>query len=192
MPSQKNTKSSRVIVQDYINYRLNAGGQVRYVGSSQNTEDLGPEEKAMRSLGDKVVERFHRADISTLLGRVPVTRDNAYLTFRTAADELFEDGHTSWGRIVILVAFAGHLALYYRARGLENIENDVLDWASVYINTHLAVWIYQHGGWRGLAETTQRRDRDNKQKIFKLVMCGFVGGVLGAALIQGILFCKSW
>jgi len=80
-------------------------------------------------------------------GEIFITPNNAQATFLTSLQSLFSDGIVNWGRIVALLAFSGSLAAQCIEKEMPFLVNQVVDWTTAYISTHLASWINENGGW---------------------------------------------
>jgi len=67
--------------------------------------------------------------------------------FLASLQSLFSDGVINWGRVVALLAFSGSLAAQCVEKEMPFLVNQVIDWTTAYISTHLASWIHDNGGW---------------------------------------------
>ncbi|XP_014672178.1 PREDICTED: induced myeloid leukemia cell differentiation protein Mcl-1 homolog [Priapulus caudatus] len=66
------------------------------------------------------------------------------------AREVFKDGTINWGRVAALYAFAGKMARYCKANGIET--DTLVDSLAAYTSTDLKDWICENGGWNGFVE----------------------------------------
>jgi len=80
-------------------------------------------------------------------GEIFVTPSDAQMSFLASVRSLFSDGVVNWGRIVALLSFSGSLAAYCIEKEMPFLVNQVIDWTTAYINTNLASWIHDNGGW---------------------------------------------
>lgn len=71
---------------------------------------------------------------------------NAFSTFVSVADEIFEDGTINWGRIVAVYTFASRLAAHCKKHNPESEERIAL-YAGKYVASKLGKWILDNGGW---------------------------------------------
>ena len=75
-----------------------------------------------------------------------ITPHNAQITFITIVNELFSDG-IKWGRVVALLAFSGALSVQCVEKEMPLLVDQVAEWTVSYIDTQLASWIQENGGW---------------------------------------------
>ena len=71
--------------------------------------------------------------------------------FLEVAQNLFEDGLISWGRIAIIFHFAHRIILKLSIdEPLSLVVIKVTEWIALVINKHCAQWIIEQGGWHTL------------------------------------------
>lgn len=141
-----NPASTRYLVADYLNFRLQKENFVwrgcpRLETSSNNAQTR----TALRNLGDDF-ERRYSAEFDNMVEQLNITPDMAYPTFMAVAQELFSDG-INWGRIVALIAFGGAIAVECVTKEMDHLIDSIYDWVSTYITNNLEQWITSHGGW---------------------------------------------
>lgn len=134
---------TRVIVADYIAFRL------RKVNMTWNECPALPEpgsvQRTMQVLGEAFEERYTEV-YQGMTNQLHLAPNTAHGSFTTIVNELFRDG-IGWGRIVALVAFGGALAVQCIQKEMPGLVNEVVDWVSEYIDSHLMSWIQEQGGW---------------------------------------------
>lgn len=139
-----NQDSSRYLVVDYINHRLQRSGF-----QWPNCPPLGSQptriHSAMRTLGTEFEDRY-AAEFEDMANQLHITPDTAYPTFRAIVEELYRDG-VNWGRVVALFAFGGALATKACKQHMPQLIDSIVEWVSTYINHNLDRWISSQGGW---------------------------------------------
>lgn len=143
--TEMNPLSTRYLVADFINYRLQRHGH-----SWINCPPLEPQptnvHRILRTLGDEFEERF-RTQFDDMVNQLCITPDTAYPTFHNVVQELFNDGVINWGRIVALFGFGGALAVQCMDNSMPQLVDSIVDWVSTYLNSNLQTWISSNGSW---------------------------------------------
>ncbi|XP_046856942.1 bcl-2-related protein A1-like isoform X2 [Xenia sp. Carnegie-2017] len=67
--------------------------------------------------------------------------------FMAVSENIFNDGHINWGRIISLLAFGVKVSQYFRARRIENIDDVVVELTTHFLVKELGPWIRVNGGW---------------------------------------------
>lgn len=127
------TRQSELLAKDFITYRL---------GKNPNPANTVAE--TLRKLADKIEEQYP-ALLNHLCHKLNLSRTTAYATFVEIASEVFADG-INWGRIVVLYAFGGRLAVYCEHHNMKDLVDLVVSWVAKYVGG-LSDWIDNEGGW---------------------------------------------
>lgn len=135
--------NTKLLVQDYTKYRLEMKG-LHWVGAPALPEP-SPAQMTMRTLGVEFEERYTEV-FQDMSNQIHVTPNTAHPTFTAIVNELFSDG-IKWGRIVALFSFGGSLAVHCIEKEMPLLVDQIVDWVTQYVDTNLASWITQHGGW---------------------------------------------
>ncbi|XP_031558098.1 bcl-2-like protein 1 [Actinia tenebrosa] len=160
-------KQSELLAKDIIAYRL-----------GKNHKPPNTVAETLRKLADKIEEQYP-ALLNHLCHKLNFSRSTAYTTFVEIAGEVFADG-VNWGRIVVLYAFGGRLAVYCEQHNMKDLVDLVTDWIAKYV-AGLSEWIYNDGGWEGLNK--QFRDKTNDSSWWKGVFITTLGIGTLAALV---------
>ena len=80
-------------------------------------------------------------------GEIFITPTDAQMSFLAALQSLFSDGVVNWGRVVAALTFSGSVAAQCVEKEMPFLVSQVIDWTTAYINTNLASWIHDNGGW---------------------------------------------
>ena len=100
----------------------------------------------MRSLVEDTLK--DRATMMSQLVRTLDVRDREQLQLvRNIANNMFDDEHVNWSRIVTLHAFCGCLAKYCEQRNVPDCADDVANVLADFVVNRLGLWIVTHGGW---------------------------------------------
>lgn len=135
--------SSKSIVNDYINYRVEKSGHT-WEGCPALDEPCKVH-FTMRTLGDEFEERYHDR-FDDMCDQLHVTPNTAYPTFLAVINELFVDG-VKWGRIVALFSFGGALAVRAIENDMPELVDNIVEWVTKYLDNNLSQWIANHDGW---------------------------------------------
>lgn len=101
--------------------------------------------KTMRRTVKEMSDR-HNIAFKSMVQKLNVNDTNAFSTFVSVADEIFEDGTINWGRIVAVYTFASRLAAHCKKHNPESEERIAL-YAGKYVASKLGKWILDNGGW---------------------------------------------
>ena len=93
-------------------------------------------------------ERRYEEVFHQTCNQLHVTPSTARQTFHLVVNDIFQDG-INWGRIVALFAFGGTLATQCVEKEMPLLVDQLIEWMTVYTDTHLMSWILQNGGWVG-------------------------------------------
>jgi BCL2-like 1 (apoptosis regulator Bcl-X) len=126
-------KQSEMLAKDFIAYRL-----------GKNPKPPNTVAETLRKLADKIEEQYP-ALLNHLCHKLNLSRSTAYTTFVEIAGEVFADG-INWGRIVVLYAFGGRLAVYCEQHNMKDLVDLVTEWIAKYVGG-LSEWIDSDGGW---------------------------------------------
>jgi len=120
---------------------------VHYVVGTQHGK---PPSKHAETLQRTTEEMYHRHEIlfNSMIQKLDVESDNANVTFKNVADEMFADGKYNWGRIVSVYAFGAYLADHcYKYEQDETVVRRIASAVGNYVANYLSKWIYANGGW---------------------------------------------
>lgn len=101
--------------------------------------------KTMRRTVKEMSDR-HNIAFKSMVQKLNVNDTNAFSTFVSVADEIFEDGTINWGRIVAVYTFASRLAAHCKKHSPDSEERIAL-YAGKYVASKLGKWIHDNGGW---------------------------------------------
>lgn len=112
-----------------------------------------PVDRYCKTMRRTVRELSDRHDIAFkgMVNKLNVDDSNAFPTFVSVVDEIFEDGQINWGRIVAVYTFASRLALHCRSRTPDCDERIAL-YAGKYVASKLGRWILDNNGWDAFAD----------------------------------------
>ena len=134
---------TKLLVCDYVKYRLNKQGYEWSCCPPLNQPTKI--NKTMRILGDEFEQRYTGV-FQEMCNQLHITPGTAYPTFIGIVNELFSDG-VKWGRVVALFSFGGALAVQCVEKEMPHLVENIVDWLTQYIDTHLGTWINDHNGW---------------------------------------------
>ncbi|KAI8777381.1 bcl-2-related protein A1-like [Biomphalaria glabrata] len=146
-----------------------------------------------KTLRRTVKELSDRHDLvfKGMVNRLKLDENNAFQTFVIVADEIFEDGHVNWGRIVAVYTFAARVAKYYSDTvskcEIDKVSDPMVKTKSQqkkialfvgkYVANKLGKWILDHGGWDAFVEYFPDQG-EFEEKMWKGVLFTAIG--LGA------------
>lgn len=142
---EHNTPSSRLIVADYINYRLERHGFVWENHPPLETRTSSVQE-TLRKLCIDFEERF-RPQFSDMIDQLQLTPNTVYQSFHQIIQEVFSEGDVNWGRVLVLFGFGGVMAVDCVDNNMPQFVDSIVDWVSTYLDNQLSQWISSHGGW---------------------------------------------
>ena len=117
------------------------------------TKNRKPPSKHAETLQRTTEEMYRRHEIlfKSMAEKLDVAKDNAYVTFKNVADEIFADGKYNWGRIVSVYAFGACLAVHcYNSSTSgkdESVVRTIASFVGKYVANCLSGWIHANGGW---------------------------------------------
>lgn len=108
--------------------------------------------KFCKTMRRTVKELSNRHDIAFkgMVNKLNLDNNNAFETFVSVADEIFDDGHVNWGRIVAVYAFASRLAA--KDKDKADFSKNIALYVGKYVANKLGKWILDQGGWEAFAE----------------------------------------
>jgi hypothetical protein len=111
-------------------------------------EDKKPSNKYCKTMRRTVRELSNRHDIAFkgMVNKLKITETNAFPTFVSVVDEIFEDGQINWGRIVAVYTFAARLAQHCK-ESCPDCDERISLYAGKYVANKLGRWILDNGGW---------------------------------------------
>lgn len=101
--------------------------------------------EALRLSANEFEFRYQRA-FSDLSSQLHITPATAYQSFESVMNEVFRDG-VNWGRVVGLFAFGGALCVECVEKEMSPLVGHIVDWMTVYLDSHIQPWIQTQGGW---------------------------------------------
>lgn len=84
-----------------------------------------------------------------------LSQTNTKRKFNTVMVNLFQEDIT-WGNIITLVTFTGHIATYCARYNMDEQSMEVLNEADMYLHERLLPWILEQGGWVSVFTRTSR------------------------------------
>jgi len=183
---------TRLMAYDYIDYRIRQSG----FEWPNRPAELIPDPPVkimslMRSVCDSFNDRY-----SEILGndtelfsslRLSSSEDLAR-TFAGVCDILFRpDGETAevtWGRILVLFAFGGSLAVECANQQLPHQIDEVANLLITYVQANFSDWIISKGGWVTYLQLHEDRSSSATRALSGFgAICGAVGVVALAAVL---------
>jgi hypothetical protein len=166
----------------YITQQLRKYGYKRAAGSisanMQPPSDLSY--KLMQKISNQLAEE-KKEQLDEVCFDLQLNRSNLQDTFEALSGELFHD-RIIWGRIVTFIAFTGALAVYCAENNLEDQVQCITEWAGSFIQTNLATWMANNGGWPAFVK------HFTDQEINTFIPTFLIGMGLTALTITGGLF----
>lgn len=138
-----NDISTRELVTDYLKFRL--AKQNLPWNTCPDLPTPGKVQRTMQILGDEFEQRYNEV-FQEMCNQLHITPNTARVTFVAVVNELFSDG-VKWGRVVALFAFGGCLAVQCVEKEMPPVVDQIVEWVSNYVDTHLMSWIQEQGGW---------------------------------------------
>ena len=134
-------------------------------------EDRKPPNRYCKTMRRTVRELSDRHDIAFkgMVQKLNVNDTNAFPTFVSVVDEIFEDGQINWGRIVAVYTFAARLAVHCRKQSPDCDERIAL-YAGKYVASKLGKWILDNGGWVRIELIYQSLEQRAKIRLPELRM----------------------
>lgn len=119
-----------------------------------------PPNKYCKTLRRTVKELSDRHDLvfKAMVNRLKTDEKNAFQTFVTVADEIFDDGQINWGRTVAVYTFAARLAQHNqntiinasiqdKSKKSHTHSEKIALFLGKYVASKLGQWILDQGGW---------------------------------------------
>ncbi|XP_030043166.1 induced myeloid leukemia cell differentiation protein Mcl-1 [Microcaecilia unicolor] len=135
--------------------------------------------ETLRRVGDGVMDK-HKLAFQGMLRKLDIKRQEDLKCITTVAHNVFSDGVTNWGRIIMLICFGALVAKHLKTIQLENsisiLAQTITDFLMVYNRT----WIVQHNGWDGCIEFFHVEDVEGGIRNVLMAFAGVAG--LGAGL----------
>ncbi|XP_022334499.2 anti-apoptotic protein NR13-like [Crassostrea virginica] len=128
--------------------------------------------KTMRRTVKEMSDR-HNIAFKSMVQKLNVNDTNAFSTFVSVADEIFEDGTINWGRIVAVYTFASRLAAHCKKHSPDSEERIAL-YAGKYVASKLGKWIHDNGGWDAFSDYFPEQGA-TEDKLWKGLMFTAVG-----------------
>lgn len=124
------------------------------------TDDKKPPNKYCKTMRRTVRELSNRHDIAFkgMVNKLKISETNAFPTFVSVVDEIFEDGKINWGRIVAVYTFAARLSQHCKDSCPDSDERISL-YAGKYVASKLGRWILDNGGWVRIKLLFYRREK---------------------------------
>ena len=111
----------------------------------RHTKNIRKEVEILLRLSGEIDDKYG-VILNNMCNRLDVNSENAYFKFSTVAEEIL-NGDESWGRIIILYAFAAKLAEQCKQSDNEQMVEKIISWLSCFI-ARKASWIRDSGrGW---------------------------------------------
>lgn len=122
------------------------------ISTFEEDDDKKPQNRYCKTMRRTVKEMSDRHNIAfkSMVQKLNVNDTNAFSTFVSVADEIFEDGTINWGRIVAVYTFASRLAVHCQKHSPDSEERIAL-YAGKYVASKLGRWILDNGGWVGVS-----------------------------------------
>jgi hypothetical protein len=160
--------------------------------------------RLVRCILDRHEVLFHAMIVR--LGNLDSTR--GYSTFAAVCDQVFKGGTVSWGRIIVLYAFAVHLCKRLLEQSPESSDyvskspqketssldkmmlknglclslKDIVEYMGTYVAEKVAPWLKQNGGWKSI-ESAFPPDDELDRIVWKRLLITAIGlGIATAAI----------
>lgn len=143
-PPQDSKKLAREIGKDIAFYMVMIKNNIKPVDAPNKYAVV------MRNMVDELNER-HEEVFMTLVGDLDLDKSSGFQALFNNADALFSEGANNWGRIVVLYAYGGWMAVN---SGFD--KNNKKSWEKIamlgdilgyYVGEKLDDWIKEAGGW---------------------------------------------
>jgi len=110
----------------------------------------------MRECVDKLSKEYG-SQFDNMISLIDMSKANAVEALVAIARRLFEkDGNCNWGRVTILLTFAGYVAGKLTLEGDENFLDTFASKFADYLVKTISKWILQQGGWVSIALVPHR------------------------------------
>ncbi|XP_061164871.1 bcl-2-like protein 1 [Saccostrea echinata] len=145
------------------------------IATFEENSDRAPQNRYCKTMRRTVKEMSDRHNIAfkSMVQKLNVNDTNAFPTFVSVADEIFEDGTINWGRIVAVYTFAARLAVHCKKYSPDSEERIAL-YAGKYVASKLGKWILDNGGWDAFADYFPEQGA-TEDKLWKGLMFTAVG-----------------
>ncbi|CAH1788200.1 unnamed protein product [Owenia fusiformis] len=182
-----NHSETRFLVADYVKYRMQRQGYEYNCNQLPHPTRIN---QVLRILGDEFEQKY-RSNFEDMRNQIHITPDTAQQCFLQIIAELFRDG-VRWGRVIALFAFTGTIAAQCVEQEMPSLVDNIVDWSSNYVNTHLMSWINENGGWDGLIQFYEggNKIQDQQWPSFKTIF-SYAAGAVGIVTIGAFLAQKS-
>eukprot|EP00794_Sanderia_malayensis_P018057 gene18057-19866_t len=98
--------------------------------------------RCLQQIGDDLVGN---RELNHLINEMPISKETAFETFASVAQQIFGDGVINWGRVVALLYFGYRLVVRVLCDG--KLLMKIVKWVLQFISERLVKWIMQEGGW---------------------------------------------
>lgn len=145
----------------------------------QENERRAPDRfcKTMRKTVKEVSDR-HDIALKAMVNKLKVDDTNAFKTFVSVADEIFEDGQINWGRVIIVYAFGARLGAHLK-QIRPGYEDKIALYVGKYVANKLGRWILDNGGWNAFSDFFSDENAV-EDKVWKGLLFTATLGSLGA------------
>lgn len=116
------------------------------IGKETPASSISLSARTLRRIASEV-ETTHGDLFVNMLRSLDCQADNCSEVYAQIVESMFADNVINWGRIAVLFAFSGHLALFCKQNGLQEASELVPLWLTSFVNRRLLKWIQNNGGW---------------------------------------------
>jgi len=107
---------------------------------------------------------------------------NAKTVYISVCKSVFADGIINWGRLMSIFTLASVFAVYFTKKGQTSIVPTIPQWIKDVVETELADWIIEQGGW-DVARSKLTTPGVKSPKWSRMVAYGGVAAVAAGLLL---------
>lgn len=98
------------------------------------------------------LEKHDNAFFQNVPQHMKLKRDNAKRVYYKVCSEIV-NGYINWGRVMTIYTLGGTMAVFFTNKGQLDVVQKIPGWIKEMIETFVAEWILENGGWDGLVKT---------------------------------------
>lgn len=148
--------NTEFLVSDFIKFGLDSHCLTWEFDSQPKPTIPTQVQLTLRFLGNEV-DQIYTKWFATTVSEANIHPDDLEQFFFSTSHLLFRD-KINWGRVVVLFCFSRHLAFFCLQKSKPHKVRDIVRWTAAFVDTFLATWISQQGGWLGLVHMRQENE----------------------------------
>ena len=152
-PQLESETKLRHFLRDYVATQLRKKGhcdlaavverkQMRLMPSSTDEDELADK---LTRLAEKMTKE-RSGQFEHMCTQLNLSQGIDRIAFNKIMANMFKDNIT-WGRIITLVAFAGHIATYCARYNMDKQSIEILNEADMYLHDRLLPWMLEQSDW---------------------------------------------